>query len=109
MENTFTTHMQNTYSHNELADMANHGANTGHHGLIWTKDLVELYLEHKYSIHEILGAYNDATGEQGLPEFVSRNLEDFDQFAGAMVYFAAEWVAHELTQGEYSEETQTDD
>jgi hypothetical protein len=27
------------------------------------------------------------------------------RFVNAMVWFAAEWIAHELTQGEYIEET----
>lgn len=102
MSNTFRTHMTETYSHNELADMANHGANTGHNGLIWTVDMVKLYDEHSEALHEILSEYQDATGE--WPEFVIKELGDADQFKSAVVYFAAEWVAHEVTQGEYIEE-----
>jgi hypothetical protein len=101
MENTFTAYMKSTYSHNELADMANHGANTGHGKLIWTSDLVNLYLEHKYALHEIIAEYNDAVGESGFPEYINKDVDDFDQFASAMVYFCVEWVASELTQGEY--------
>ena len=102
MSNTFKAHMIRTYSHNELAAMANHGANTGHHGLIWTKDLVSLYAEHSFALHEIISEYKDATGE--LPQFVLEHMDDVDQFQAAVVYFAAEWVAHEVTQGEYIEE-----
>ena len=102
MANTFKQHMAETYSHNELADMANHGANTGHHGLIWTGDLVSLYNEHSAALHEILAEYKDATGE--LPSYVTDRIGDADDFQGAVVYFAAEWVAYEVTQGEYIEE-----
>ena len=101
MTNTFKQHMVNTYSHNELADMANHGSNTGHHGLIWTVDLLELYKEHSAALHAILAEYKDETGE--LPKYVLDNMDDADQFQAAVVYFAAEWVAYEMTQGEYAE------
>lgn len=101
MANTFKQHMGNTYSHNELADMANHGSNTGHRGLIWTVDLLELYKEHSAALHDILAEYKDETGE--LPQYVLDNMDDADQFQSAMVYFAAEWVAYEMTHGEYAE------
>jgi len=104
MANTFKQHMVNTYSHNELADMANHGSNTGHHGLIWTVDLLELYKEHSAALHDILAEYKDATGE--MPQYVLDNMDDVELFQAAVVYFAAEWVAHEVTQGEYIEETE---
>jgi hypothetical protein len=102
MANTFKQHMAETYSHNELADMANHGSNTGHHGLIWTVDLLALYKEHSAALHSILAEYKDETGE--LPQYVLDNMDDADQFQAAVVYFAAEWVAYELTQGEYQEQ-----
>lgn len=102
MSNTFKAHMIRTYSHNELADMANHGSNTGHHGLIWTTDLVSLYTEHSASLHAILAEYKDATGE--LPQYVLDQMDDADQFQSSLVYFAAEWAAQEITQGEYLEE-----
>lgn len=104
MTNTFKQHMAETYSHNELADMANHGSNTGHHGLIWTADLLALYKEHSAALHESLAEYKDVTGE--LPQYVLDNMDDADQFQSAVVYFAAEWVAYEMTQGEYIEETE---
>jgi hypothetical protein len=106
MKNSFKAFLQREYTHNELTDMANHGANTGHHGLIWTKDLVDLYLEYKYSLHEILAEYNDMSGATGFPAYVDKYVDDFDQFAGAVVYFCVEYVASELTQGEYIEETE---
>ena len=102
MQNTFKSHMLRTYSHNEMADMANHGSNSGHRGLIWTKDLVSLYNEHGSALHEIIAEYKDETGE--LPSFVLEHMDDVDQFQAAVVYFAVELVAHEVTLGEYIEE-----
>lgn len=102
MQNTFKAHMIRTYSHNELADMANHGATAGYHGLIWTNEVLSLYTAHSAALHEILAEYKDNTGE--FPEYVTQFLGDVDQFQSAVVYFAAEWVAYELTQGEYQEQ-----
>lgn len=102
MSNTFKQHMAETYSHNELADMANHGANAGHHGLIWTNDVLSLYTAHSAALHEILAEYKDNTGE--FPSYVTQFLDDVDQFQSAVVYFAAEWVAYELTQGAYQDQ-----
>ena len=104
--NNFKQHMHDTYSHNQLADMANHGANTGHSGLIWTQDLLELFDNHKEALFEIMQDYAENIGEKGLPEYVMRAVESFESFAGAVVYFCAEYVAYELTQGEYITETE---
>lgn len=102
MSNTFKQHMAETYSHNELADMANHGATAGYHGLIWTNDVLSLYISHSAALHEILAEYKDNTGE--FPQYVIDHMYDADQFQSAVVYFAAEWVAYELTQGEYQDQ-----
>ena len=53
MENIFKQHMLNTYRHYELADMANRGADTGYHGLIWTTDIVALYEQYKEALHNM--------------------------------------------------------
>jgi hypothetical protein len=104
--NNFKQHMKDTYSHNELADMANHGSNNGHTGLIWTEDLLELFNHHKEALFEIMQDYAENTGEKGLPEYVMRHVESFESFAGAVVYFCAEYVAYDLTEGEYLRETE---
>lgn len=104
MSNTFKQHMIDTYSHNELADMANHGANTGHHGLIWTVDLLNLYKAHSEALHAILAEYKDDTGE--FPSYVVERLGDSEDFQGAVVYWAAEYVGFSVTEGEYIKENE---
>lgn len=104
MQNNFVKYMKTTYSHNELADMANHGANTGHSGLIWTKDLIELFDKYGTELFEIMAEYADETGVKGLPDYVSNNADSYDGFVGAVVYFCAEYVAYSITQGEYQRE-----
>ena len=88
------------YSHNELADIANHGCSGGVSGMIYYTDCTKLYLEYCGDIHEIIAKSCDATGEE-FPQYVAKELNNFDGFACASLWFAAEWIAHEITQGEY--------
>jgi hypothetical protein len=92
------------YSHNQLADIANHGCHGGVSGMIYTVDCKRLYGEYCGDIHEIIAEYCDATGEE-YPAYVAKELQTFDGFATAALWFAAEWVAHEVTQSEYVEES----
>lgn len=103
MENQFKQWMIDNYEHNELADMANHGCSGGVGGMIYYKETFDLYQKFSASLHETLNEYKDATGE--WPKYVTDELGDDVRFANALVWFAAEWIAHELTQGEYVEET----
>lgn len=91
------------YSHNQLADMANHGCSGGVSGMIYYTECKKLYSEFCGDIHEIFGEYCDATGED-FPPYVAKELQTFDGFACAALWFAAEWIAQEVTQGEYIEE-----
>lgn len=101
--NQFKQWMIDNYDHNELADIANHGCTGGVGGMIYYTETVALYKRFADDLHAIVAEYHDAVGE--WPRYVTDELGDFTRFANAIVWFAAEWVAHELTQGEYIEET----
>lgn len=104
MEKTFTQWLKENYSHNELADIANHGCTGGVCGMIYYKETWDLFQRFSASLHETLAQYKDTTGE--WPQYVVDELGDDVRFANALVWFAAEWVAHELTQGEYTKESE---
>ena len=99
----FKQWMLDNYSHNELADMANHGCSGGVGGMTYYTETEALYKRFADDLHLILAEYHDATGEN--PRYVTEELGDYTRFANAVVWFAAEWIAHELTQGEYQKET----
>lgn len=102
MENTFKQWLQDNYTHNELADIANHGCTGGVSGMIYYRETLALYKQFLEDLHELLAEYKDATGE--LPPKVLEALtEGATSFQNIMVWFGAEWVAHEITQGEYLE------
>ena len=97
---SFRKWLTTEYSHNQLADIANHGCQGGVSGMIYYTECKRLYGEYCGDIHEIMGEYCDATGEE-FPQYVAKELNNFDGFACAALWFAAEWVAQEVTQGEY--------
>ena len=102
----FQKYITSQYSHNELADIANHGCSGGVSGLIYYTELKQLYREYAGDIHEIIGQWCDETGEK-YPECVAKELGCFDMFVSAVVWFAVEWIAYQQTQGEYIEEVST--
>lgn len=104
MTNAFSQWMKETYSHNEMADMANHGCAGGVGGMIYYTETANLYKRFSEELHEIVAEYHDQVGQ--WPDYVADELGDFVRFANAMVWFCAEWVANEETRGEYQEETE---
>jgi len=99
MENTFKQWLVDNYEHNELADIANHGCAGGVGGMVYYTETVKLYAQFKEALHQTLEEYKDATGE--WPQYVVDELGDDVRFANAVVWFAAEWIAQNITQGEY--------
>lgn len=102
MENKFKQWLIDNYEQNTLADMANHGCTGGIGGLIYYKETFALYQEFSASLHETMQAYKEETGE--WPQYVIEELGDDIRFANALVWFAAEYLANELTHGIYEDE-----
>jgi hypothetical protein len=95
--------MIDNYEHNQLADIANHGCSGGVGGMIYYTETEAIYKRFAHELHEIIAEYKDETGE--LPAYIVNDLDNHPSFMNSMVWFCAEWIAHELTQGEYIEET----
>jgi len=102
MENAFKQWMVDNYSHNEMADIANHGCSGGVGGMIYYTETELLYKRFNEALHEIVGNYHDAVGL--YPNYVTDELGDYVRFANAIVWFCAEWVSHEITSGLYIED-----
>lgn len=109
---TFEEWMTEEFSHNELADMVNHGVSGGFSGLIYYSETTELYQKYKEDIWDML--YDDAEsyGETILgfiAQFLgAKNVGGADQFENLLVWYAAEKVAYELTKGRYCDEDSED-
>jgi len=101
MEN-FRQWMQSNYTHNELADIANHGCSGGVGGMIYYTETEALYKRFAEDLHSIIAEYQDDTGE--TPKYIANELGDYAQFCNAVVWFCAEYVAFSITEGLYIEE-----
>lgn len=102
MNNAFTQWLQDNYTQNELADMANHGCTGGVGGMIYYTETEELYKRFSSELHDILDNFKDQVGE--WPDYVVRELGHYPSFCNSVVWFCSEFIAQELTQGIYDEE-----
>lgn len=92
------------YTHNELADVAIHGCSGGFGDFIYYCDTVRHFEQFKDDCFDIINAYNEMTGEKGFPQYIQDNMSDYAHFANAMIWFSVEWIADDITAGEYLEE-----
>lgn len=103
--NTFKSWLLSTYEHNELADIATHGcASCAPSGMIYYTETEDIFNKYKEELFKIMSEYQDGTGQQWFPEYVLKNSETWTGFCNSVVWFCAEVLAYEATQGEYIEE-----
>ena len=107
MQNTFKQYMIDNYTHNELAEIAQHGCESGcASGMIYYSETVVLFDQYRDDLFEIMQEYQDWVEDECLPEYVRQNAETFEKFANAVVWLCAEIVAYDLTQGEYENKSE---
>lgn len=108
MQQSFKAYMQENYTHNELADIAQHGCESGcASGMIYYTETTALFDLYRDDLFEIMDNYRMETGlDESLPDYVDSRSGAFATFANAIVWFCAELIAYELTQGEYIEESE---
>ena len=99
--NDFKQWLLDYHTHNEIVNMARHRFG-GVSRMIYFEETSDLYAKFADSIHDAVREYKDATGE--FPLCIVQDFDNFKSFCNTMVWFAAEWFAHEITQGEYIEE-----
>lgn len=105
--NRFAAYMQENYSHNELADICNHGcASCAPAGMIYYSETTEIFIQYRDDLFEIMSEYTANVGGNGLPDYVLNNSETFTSFANAVVWFCAESVALYATDGAYIDDTE---
>jgi hypothetical protein len=88
------------YTHDELADVARHGCSGGFGDFIYYCDTIRHFEQFKDDCFECLAEYREVAGDHA-----NINMEDYTRFANSMIWFAVEWYANEITQGEYIKET----
>ena len=106
---SFKDWMLDQYSHNELADIANHGCMSGFSGLIYYSETTTLYNEYKDDIWEMVAQDVEDFGYKSDIGFIdsftgAQNVTGADQFENLLVWYAAEKIAWQQTDGEYKDE-----
>lgn len=97
-------HLQDNYTHNELADCVNYGCQGGFGDFIYYSDTRRHFEQFKDDCFAVIEDYNNSTGEKGFPKYINDNMDDYTQFANSMIWFAVEYLAYNLTQGDYINE-----
>jgi len=103
--------MADTYTHNELAEIAQHGCESGcATTMIYYSDTEKLFDQYRDELFEIMAEWMDETGQDNtnLPDYVAKRTGTFQLFANAVVWFCAEIIAWEMTQGEYIDDEKED-
>ena len=101
---TFKDWMLEQFDRCELRDIAQHGANGGWSGITYYKDTVELYERFSDGLWEMLEEDAEAHGHKNPFELIATfggaaNVSNDITFKNLIVWYAAERVAFEVTDG----------
>lgn len=104
---TFEQWLRNQYIHDELADIANHGAQSGFTGLIYYDETSDLYDHYSDEIWQMIEKDREDFGMKTCLELITsfngaKDVANDAQFKNLLVWYAAERIAFKLTEGEYS-------
>jgi hypothetical protein len=93
--NTFKQYLLDTYTSDELKDIAEYGCESGlAHTMIYYTDTNALYELHCDELHETLGNLIDDIGF--VPQFITNHIGDSVCFKNAMVWTIAEYYANDI-------------
>lgn len=106
---TFKDWMKSEFTHNELADLCYHSAQGGFHGLIYYSETSALYEQYAEDIWGLLEEDRESMGLQTCLELIAsfngaEAVASDEQFKNLLVWYAAEKIAFELTEGAYLSE-----
>ena len=109
--NNFKSYMLENYTHNEMADIALHGCQSGcASGMIYYTETTALFDKYRDDLFDIMASQQEEMGyTDTLPDYVQKNSGTFATFANSVVWFCAEAVAYNETQGEYVNEQEEDE
>jgi hypothetical protein len=98
---TFKQWLKDTYDRAELNEIAQYGCQSGVGGMIYYNETCALYDKHAEELHDMLYEHEQNFGE--YPQYIVENLGCLTGFKNAMVWFAAEVLAQEMTSEETEE------
>jgi hypothetical protein len=110
----FKEWMLTQFEHNEFADLCNHGAQNGFSGLTYYSETTVLYNQYHDDIWNMLEEDREAFGMDTCSELIAsfhgaKDVGSEEQHKNLLIWYAAERIAFEITQGEYLDEDGEDD
>src|SRR3990167_9795302 len=101
---TFKDWMKNQFDYDELLNLCEHGAQGGFSGLIYYSETNALYNEYRNDIWDMLERDREDFGMQTCAELIAsfngaKDVASDEQYKNLLVWYAAERIAFELTQG----------
>lgn len=101
----FYEYMKETYSIDELEEIARNGCVSGCAGtLIYYNDTNAIYDKFSDELHEEIGRWMECTGES--PDYLAKELGNAVSFKNAVVWFVAELYADDIVQTAEAEATE---
>jgi hypothetical protein len=98
MKQTFKQWMHSTYDRAELKEIAECGCICGIHSMTYYSETCALYDLHADELHDLVYNYEQENGI--VPAYIVDHLGYLTGFKNAMVWFAAECYAQEMTSEE---------
>lgn len=102
---TFEDWLCKNFSHNELADLCCYGAVGGFSGITTYSETTALYDKYRDDIWTLLAEESECCGEDCLTMIAhfrgAKQVDSDATFKNLLVWYAAEQVAYQVTQGRY--------
>jgi len=103
VKQSFKAWMKENYEDDELEDIAKYGAQSGFHGMIYYHETSKLYDKYHQDIWTMINEDADDMGLSAIEMISSFNggkdVYDDKTFKNLLVWYSAERVAAELTDG----------
>ena len=111
---TFKEWMLNQYEHDELANLCQHGAQNGFSELTYYDETTALYEKYHDDIWSMLYDDYQDSGLDSCLNLISKfngakHVASDEQYKNLLVWYAAEKIAREVTEGECSSDDACDD
>lgn len=96
----FRSWVMSHFDRETLRDIANHGADSGFNGIIYTNECVEIHDKYAAELWDMMYEDSKEFGCKSVPEFMGTwqrkdMLNDLDQMKNMIVWYAVEKIASE--------------
>lgn len=100
IKQSFREYLEETYSEQEIRDIAQHGCEGGVNGMIYYSETTELYNQFADDLHDHI-SYNMMEMGCEFPDYIINNISTPEHFRNAMVWLVTQSIACDLVDTKY--------